>query len=233
MDLKKSPSVIDIDQPAEGDIVADETTEQSKRQGKNKLTDVTKKSGDAIKFIATSSFRTGSTLIKDFKTFISRGNVIDLAVALVMGAAFTAIVTSIVNDMIMPLVGLAIGGANLENLFVVVKKGNGTATVYPTPQKAQEAGAVTLNYGKFIQTIINFLIISACVFFLMRLLEKLRLQAPKLSNEMECEFCCKNISNKARRCPFCTSTVTPTAAATVQKPEDSEAGSVETKGDKK
>ncbi len=103
-------------------------------------------------------------MIKEFRNFIMRGNVVDLAVAFIMGAAFGAIVTSLVKDIIMPLVGLVLGGADFANLFVVLKGGGPFASL----DAAQKAGAVTLNYGVFVNTIVNFLIIARAMFLLVK-----------------------------------------------------------------
>ncbi len=103
-------------------------------------------------------------MIKEFRNFIMRGNVVDLAVAFIMGAAFGAIVTSLVKDIIMPLVGLVLGGADFANLFVVLKGGGPFASL----DAAQKAGAVTLNYGVFVNTIVNFLIIALAMFLLVK-----------------------------------------------------------------
>lgn len=103
-------------------------------------------------------------MLKEFKEFISRGNVIDLAVGIIIGAAFTGIVTSLVNDVIMPPIGMAMGGIDFSNFFLVLK-GDGD---YATLKAAKEAGAVTINYGVFINTVINFLIVAAAVFILVK-----------------------------------------------------------------
>ena len=103
-------------------------------------------------------------MLKDFKTFITRGNVVDMAVGIIVGVAFAAIINSFVKDVIMPPIGLVLGDADFTNLYAVLKEG-ATAGPYDSLSAAQEAGAVTLNYGIFINTIINFLIIAAAVFF--------------------------------------------------------------------
>lgn len=103
-------------------------------------------------------------MLKEFKEFISRGNVVDLAVGIIIGAAFTGIVTSLVNDVIMPPVGLLMGGIDFSNLFLTLK-GSGD---YATLKAAKEAGAVTINYGVFLNTVINFLIVAGAVFILVK-----------------------------------------------------------------
>jgi len=151
-------------------------------------------------------------MLKDFKAFIMRGNVVDMAVGIIIGAAFGAIVSSIVRDVIMPPIGLALGKIDFSNLAVVLKQGT-TPGPYASITAAQVAGVVTLNYGLFINTIINFLIIALVVFFFI-VRPIARLQAPKKVTEpaapttKECPFCYSNISIKATRCPNCTSPLT-------------------------
>ena len=149
-------------------------------------------------------------MLKDFKTFIMRGNVVDLAVGIVIGAAFGAIVSSFVKDVIMPPIGLALGNVDFNNLFVVLKQGT-VAGPYPSLSVAQEAGAVSINYGVFINTIVNFLILAAVVFFFvvhpitkMHARQKAAEVAPPPSTK-ECPYCFTPISIKATRCPNCTS----------------------------
>ena len=113
-------------------------------------------------------------MFKEFREFIMRGNVIDLAVALIVGAAFGAIVNSLVKDVLMPIVGYALGGVDFTNLFIVL----GGAT-YPSLQAAQEAGAATINYGVFINTLITFLIVTLAMFFLVKSVNALKRQPPQ------------------------------------------------------
>jgi len=150
---------------------------------------------------------------KDFKAFIMRGNVVDLAVGIVIGVAFGAIISSFVKDIIMPPVGLALGNVDFANLFVVLKQG-AVAGPYPSLAAAQEAGAVSINYGVFINTIVNFIILAAVVFFFvvrpiakMHARQKAAEVAPAPSTK-ECPFCYTNIPVKATRCPNCTSPLT-------------------------
>ena len=150
-------------------------------------------------------------MLKDFKTFIMRGNVVDMAVGIIIGAAFGAIVSSLVKDVVMPPVGLAFGKVDFSNLAIIIKQGS-TPGPYATLAAAQAAGAVTLNYGLFINTIINFLIIAAVVFlFIIRPIA--RMQARKKAAEpaepktKECPFCYTSIPIKATRCPNCTSQI--------------------------
>jgi len=149
-------------------------------------------------------------MIKDFKTFITRGNVVDLAVGIVIGIAFGAIVSSFVKDVIMPPVGLALGGTDFTNMFVVLKEGT-VAGPYTSLAAAQGAGAVSINYGVFINTIISFIILAAVIFFfIVRPITKMheRQKAAEVASApstKECPFCFTSILIKATRCPNCTS----------------------------
>jgi len=143
-------------------------------------------------------------MIKDFKAFIMRGNVVDLAVAVIIGAAFGAIVTSLVNDVVMPPIGLALGKVDFSNLYV-----NLSGTHYDSLQAAKEAGAPTIRYGVFLNALINFIIIAFVVFMMVRMVSKLRReqkadQAPPAMTK-ECPYCASSIGVKAVRCPHCTS----------------------------
>lgn len=151
-------------------------------------------------------------MLKDFKTFIMKGNVVDMAVGVIIGVAFGAIVASAVKDVIMPSIGLAFGKLDFANLAIVLKQG-ATPGPYASLAAAQAAGAVTLNYGLFINTIINFLIIAAVVFFfVVRPVTKIQtlktVAAPSEPTTKECSFCYTNIPIKATRCPNCTSPLT-------------------------
>jgi large conductance mechanosensitive channel len=154
-------------------------------------------------------------MLKDFRAFIMRGNVVDMAVGIIIGVAFGAIVTSIVKDVIMPPVGLALGNIDFANLLVVIKQGTPPAPPggYQSLAAAQAAGAVSINYGQFINTIINFLIIAAVVFFfIVRPIAKLqapkKVEAPAAPTTKDCPFCFSKININARRCPNCTSQLT-------------------------
>ncbi|HUS17104.1 MAG TPA: large conductance mechanosensitive channel protein MscL [Chloroflexia bacterium] len=137
----------------------------------------------------------------DFKAFIMRGNVLDLAIAVIIGGAFGKIVTSLVNDIIMPLIGLALGGISLADRFVSL---NGQS--YPTLEAAQTAGAATLNYGLFINAIIDFLIIAFVIFLLVRTISRFKGPAPVAPNTTKaCPYCQTVIPVAATRCPNCTS----------------------------
>ena len=142
----------------------------------------------------------------DFRAFIMRGNVLDLAVGVIIGAAFGTVVKSVVDDVIMPPIGLAIGGVDFSNLFVVLKEGANAAAPYASLAEAKAAGAVTLNYGAFINTIITFLIIALAVFMLVRVVSKLHRQpAAPPPDTKSCPQCATAIPMAAKRCPNCTS----------------------------
>ncbi|NLL62292.1 MAG: large-conductance mechanosensitive channel protein MscL [Candidatus Atribacteria bacterium] len=144
-------------------------------------------------------------MLEEFKKFIMRGNVIDMAVGIVIGASFGGIVNSFVNDVLMPPIGVLLGGIDFSNLFILIKKGT-TPGPYLSLAQAQEAGAVTLNYGVFINTIISFLIIALAIFTVIRFLNKptKEEEAPPPVTK-ECPFCFTIIPIKAKRCPNCTS----------------------------
>ena len=149
-------------------------------------------------------------MLKDFKAFIMRGNVVDLAVGIVIGVAFGAIVSSFVNDIIMPPIGLGLGKIDFSNLMIVLKDGATTAGPYASLAAAKAAGATTINYGMFINTIINFLIVAAVVFFFVvrpiaRLTAPKKAAAPAAPTTKECLYCYSAIPIKATRCPNCTS----------------------------
>ena len=141
-------------------------------------------------------------MLSEFKAFLMRGNVVDLAVAVVIGAAFGAIVTSFVNDLLMPPIGLALGRVNFAELFVTL-----SGQSYPTLAAAKAAGAPTMNYGVFMNTVINFVIIAFAVFLLVKQVNRLTTKpaAPAPATTKECSFCASMIPIKAKRCPQCTS----------------------------
>ncbi len=146
---------------------------------------------------------------KDFKAFIMRGNVVDMAVGIVIGAAFGAIITSLVRDIIMPPIGLALGNVDFTNLFALLKEGAAAPGPYASLADAQAAGAVTINYGVFINTIIIFLIIALVVFFgIVRPIAKMTVKKPAPTGPpttKECPYCKSTININASRCPNCTS----------------------------
>ena len=150
-------------------------------------------------------------MLKDFKAFIMRGNVVDIAVGIFIGAAFGAIVTSLVKDIIMPPIGLLLGKIDFADLLIILKQGVPSGP-YTTLDLAQKAGAVTLNYGFFINTIISFIILAAVVFLLVvrpiaHMQKSKKAAEPATPGTKECPFCYTSISVKATRCPNCTSTL--------------------------
>jgi large conductance mechanosensitive channel len=140
----------------------------------------------------------------DFKAFIMRGNVLDLAVAVVIGAAFGVVVKSLVDDVIMPPVGLALGHVDFSNLYVLLKDGVKSAPPYASLADAKSAGAVTLNYGMFVNNIITFLIIALAIFIVVRAANKVYKPAVKVTTR-PCPYCAMDIPLAATRCPNCTS----------------------------
>lgn len=146
---------------------------------------------------------------KEFKEFINRGNLLQLAVAFISGVTFTAVVTSLVNDIIMPAVGLALGGVDFSSLFAVIKEGT-PAGPYNTVELAKEAGAVTINYGIFINAIIVFIIVALVLFFLTK--AYMKTQKPAAVTTKECPYCTREIPLAATRCPECTAELPPTTA---------------------
>ncbi len=146
-------------------------------------------------------------MLKEFKEFAMRGNVIDMAVGIIIGAAFGTIVSSLVADVIMPPIGLLLGRVDFSNLFVVLR-GGGVPGPYGTLVAAKQAGAVTLNYGAFVNTVISFLIVAFSVFLLIRGINRLRRQKeapPAVPTTKTCPYCFSTIPIKATRCAFCTS----------------------------
>jgi large conductance mechanosensitive channel len=141
-------------------------------------------------------------MLEEFKKFAMRGNVIDLAVGFIMGGAFGAIVSSLVNDVIMPPIGLILGNVDFANLFI-----NLSGKAYPSLKVAKEAGAATINYGLFINTVINFVIVAFVLFLLIRAVNKMteKPAAPVAPTTKDCPYCFSKIPIKATRCPNCTS----------------------------
>lgn len=144
-------------------------------------------------------------MIKEFKEFAVKGNVMDMAVGVVIGGAFGKIVTSLVNDLIMPLVGLLVGGLDFSNLFIqLIDDGN----IYTTIDAAAEASIPTLNYGLFISAIVDFLIIAFSIFMVIKSLNKFKKKeelVEEVATTKTCPYCKTEISIKATRCPHCTS----------------------------
>jgi large conductance mechanosensitive channel len=146
-------------------------------------------------------------MLEEFKKFIMRGNVLDLAVGVIIGGAFGAIISSLVADIIMPPIGLLLGRVDFANLLIVLKHGDPTGP-YASLAAAQEAGAVTMNYGLFINTIINFVIIALAIFLIIRAANKLQREEeapPAEPTTKECPYCATTIPIQATRCPHCTS----------------------------
>jgi len=145
-------------------------------------------------------------MLSEFKTFVMRGNVVDLAVGVIIGAAFGGIVTSLVNDVVMPPIGRVLGGVDFKDFFVSL-----SGQSFPTLAAAKAAGAPTLNYGLFLNTVINFLIVAFAVFLLVqqvnRLFPKPSAAAPAMK---ECAWCALSIPAAAKRCPHCTSNLSGT-----------------------
>lgn len=144
---------------------------------------------------------------KDFKEFAFRGNVLDMAVGVMIGGAFGKIVTSLVNDLFMPLFGLFGSGVDLGELFLVL---GGDGTRYATLEEAKAAGAAVLAYGSFLATVVDFLLIALCIFFMLKLVSKLRLrkrqqEKPQPAAPRLCPYCRMEIAAEATRCPHCTS----------------------------
>jgi large conductance mechanosensitive channel protein len=139
-------------------------------------------------------------VLKEFREFSLRGNVLDLAIAFIIGTAFGRIVTSLVNDIIMPPIGLVLGKADFANLYI-----NLSGTTYSSLADAKIAGAAAINYGTFLNTVIDFLIVAFVLFLLLKPLNRLRRQAPAAPTTKECPYCFSSIPIKAVRCPQCTS----------------------------
>ena len=145
-------------------------------------------------------------MLKDFKEFVVRGNVLDLAVAVVIGAAFGPIVTSMVNDIVMPPIGLVLGHVDFKDLFISL-----TGQSYATLAAAKAAAAPVIAYGQFLNTVINFLIIAFVIFIIVRQASRFQRKsaaAPTAPATKDCAFCCTAIPIAAKRCPNCTSELT-------------------------
>lgn len=145
-------------------------------------------------------------MFKEFKAFVMRGNVLDLAVGIIIGAAFGTIVKSLVDDIIMPPIGLALGDVDFANLFVLLKEGAKAPPPYATLADAHTAGAVTLNYGTFINNLVTFIIVAFVIFLVVRTANRLRPpEAAAAPNTKDCPYCRMPIPVSAVRCPHCTS----------------------------
>lgn len=152
-------------------------------------------------------------MLKEFKEFAMRGNVVDMATGIIIGGAFGTIVKSLVDDVLMPPIGLLLGGVDFTNFFAVLKEGK-TAAPYGALANAKAAGAVTINYGLFINAVISFLIVAFAIFMVIKGMNSLRRQEeapPAEPTTKACPFCVTDIPIKATRCPHCTSEVPATA----------------------
>jgi large conductance mechanosensitive channel len=144
-------------------------------------------------------------MFKEFREFAMRGNVVDMAVGIIIGGAFGTIVKSLVDDVLMPPIGLVLGGVDFANFFVVLKEG-ASAGPYAALADARAAGAVSVNYGVFLNNVVSFLIVAFAVFLLIRGINALRRQeAPAPPDKKTCPFCASSIALQAKRCPHCTS----------------------------
>lgn len=163
------------------------------------------------------------TILEDFKKFALRGNLLDLAIGFTVGAAFTTVAKSLVTDIIMPPVGLLTGGTDFADRFFLLKAGREHAPPYATLQDAQEAGAVTINYGLFINSVVALLLVAVVMFMVIRMLNKMDKaldehfdadEAPKAAHpeNKKCSYCRQTIDYEATRCPFCTSEFAPATA---------------------
>lgn len=147
-------------------------------------------------------------MLKEFKEFAMRGNVVDMAVGIVIGAAFGSIVKSLVDDVLMPPIGLLLGGVDFSDFFLILKEGAKAAAPYHTLADAKAAGAVTLNIGLFVNAVISFTIVAFALFLVVKAMNKLRTEKPAPAAEpttKTCQYCCSEVPMKASRCPHCTS----------------------------
>ncbi|HEV8342943.1 MAG TPA: large conductance mechanosensitive channel protein MscL [Candidatus Binatia bacterium] len=148
-------------------------------------------------------------MLKEFREFAVRGNVVDMAVGIIIGGAFGTIVKSLVDDVLMPPIGLLLGGVDFSNLFLVLREGAKPGP-YASVADVKTAGAVSINYGMFLNNIISFVIVAFAVFLLVRTINRLRRaeEAPAAPVTKECQYCLSAIPLKATRCPHCTSQLT-------------------------
>ncbi len=161
------------------------------------------------------------SLTQEFKKFVLRGNLMDMAIGFTVGAAFTTVAKSLVNDLIMPPIGLLLGGADFSDLFVVIADGEKVAPPYLTLKAAQEAGAVTLNFGTFINNVISLLLVAVAMFILIRVINRVDdaleqelddpPKEPEEPSEKKCPYCRTTIAFRAIRCPACTSALAESA----------------------
>ncbi|MGA9531813.1 MAG: large-conductance mechanosensitive channel protein MscL [Anaerolineales bacterium] len=147
-------------------------------------------------------------MLREFRDFALRGNVVDMAIGIIIGGATGTIVKSLVNDVLMPPLGLLLGNVDFQDLFIILRVGS-PPPPYATVSLAQEAGAVTLNYGQFINSVVSFLLIALAVFLLIRMMNRLhaeKAEAPEPTTK-ECPYCKTQIPLAATRCPHCTSEI--------------------------
>jgi large conductance mechanosensitive channel len=150
-------------------------------------------------------------MLREFKEFAMRGNVLDMAVGIIIGAAFGTIVNSLVQDLIMPPIGLLLGNVDFSNIFIVLKEGK-AAGPYASLAAAKSAGAVSVNFGLFVNHVISFIVVAFSVFLLIRIMNKLKREEaapPAVATTKECAYCCSTIPIMATRCPNCTSGLEP------------------------
>ena len=150
-------------------------------------------------------------ILNEFKEFAVKGNAVDLAVGVIIGAAFGAIVNSLVKDVVMPPISLLTGGLDFSNKFIVLRAAKDGSTAFNTAADAAKVGAITWNYGNFITLVINFLIVAGAVFLLVRAINQLRHPAEKPPDTKDCPACAMRIPIKATRCPHCTSELSQAA----------------------
>lgn len=152
--------------------------------------------------------------LAEFKKFAFQGNVLDMAIGVMIGGAISKIVSSLVDDVIMPLIGLITGGFDMNSLFLCLD-GNS----YPTLEAAKEAGAATLNYGTFLTYVVDFIIMALCIFLVLKLLVTIRVRKEKApaKDPRRCPYCLSAIDDNAVRCPHCTSMLDENAAINIQK----------------
>ncbi|KAJ3335728.1 hypothetical protein HDU91_002052 [Kappamyces sp. JEL0680] len=208
-------------QPSDQDISvsSDYTVDVDRAKPKNRFVSATTNVVSNVSNGAKKGAQAVGGVLDDFKEFLNRGNVVDLAVGLVIGAAFTAVVNSMVKDLFTPLISLAMDSVSLSDAFVVMacpKANNGTgprpspsscSKSFNTVLSAQTAGAITWNYGSFINNVITFLITAFILFFIVKAYAAAFRRKPAAKNTKECPECCKDIPLKATRCAFCTSVV--------------------------
>ena len=155
-----------------------------------------------------------NNIFKEFSTFVQRGNAIDMAVGIIVGSVMTGVVNSLVKDVIMPPIGLLIGGVDFSQWFIVLGGGEPGA-VYETIAQAQSAGATTLNLGLFMNSVVSFFITMFAIFLFVRTMNKMRDKKP--ANTHACPYCKSSIDNEATKCPFCCSAVKPVKTAEIEE----------------